>query len=86
MAPPPASLCARRGPLPKTGLPGSFPTTSIENASAWPYLMWASPDARILIGLIYGHAVVISDGRTPTIPWPPAITWPLGSPSAGAAW
>lgn len=49
-------------------------------------LMWASRDARILIGLINGHVVVVSDGRAKAIPWSPAITSPPDSVVPGAAW
>jgi len=61
-------------------------TTAPLRPSAMPYLLWASPDASTLIGLIDGHAVVISGGQTRPIPWPASVVPPRGSTIPGAAW
>lgn len=74
-------LSPRRGPLPtiRTKLfPGRLSQTAI-NSSALPYLLWASPDARILIGTVNGKGVVIRDGHERTIPWSSSITGTEGS-------
>jgi hypothetical protein len=51
-----------------------------------PYLLWASPDAKILIGEAGGHAFVIRDGHRQAIPWPAQISTALGANVPGAAW
>jgi hypothetical protein len=75
-------LAPRRGPLPmirtKSPFPG-LPSQSTINLSAVPYLLWAGPDARILIGIVTGHGVLIRDGREQAIPWSSSITGTEGS-------
>jgi hypothetical protein len=61
-------------------------TTAPLRASAMPYLLWASPDASVFIGLIDGHAVVVSGGQAHPIPWPAGVVPPPGSAIPGAAW
>lgn len=63
-------LDAQRGPMP-TITSGGLTAT---NLAAVPYLLWASPDGKVLIGDVNGQAVVIRDGQTQTIPWSTTIT------------
>ena len=51
-----------------------------------PYLLWASPDASILIGEAGGHAFVVRNGHRQPIPWSASISTALGSSAPGAAW
>lgn len=51
-----------------------------------PYLLWASPDAKILIGEAGGHAFVVRDGHRQAIPWSAQISTALGAAAPGAAW
>lgn len=52
----------------------------------YPYLLWASPDASVLIGEAGGHAFVVRDGRRQPIPWSADISTALSSSAPGAAW
>jgi hypothetical protein len=61
-------------------------TTAPLRPSAMPYLLWASPDASTMIGLINGHAVVVSVGQARSIPWPAGVVPPPGSTIPGVAW
>jgi hypothetical protein len=77
-------LAARRGPLPTIKVkPGSLFLSSGQkttlNQSALPYLLWSSPDGKVLIGTVNGKGVVIRDGREEPIPWSAAITGTGGS-------
>jgi len=51
-----------------------------------PLLLWASPDASVLIGEAGGHASVVRNGHRHPIPWFASITTQIGSPAPGAAW
>jgi hypothetical protein len=51
-----------------------------------PYLLWASPDAKVLIGEADGRAFVVRDGRRQPIPWSAQISTALGSDAPGAGW
>lgn len=51
-----------------------------------PLLLWASPDASILIGTSGSHAFVVRNGHRHPIPWPASISTAIGSPVPGAAW
>jgi hypothetical protein len=76
-------LAPRLGPLPmlqvNLAIPGLPSQTTTVNLPALPYLLWASPDARILIGTVAGRGVVIRDGREQAIPWSSSITGTAGS-------
>ncbi len=52
----------------------------------YPHLLWASPDARILIGEVGGHAYVVRNGHRQPIPWSANISTALSSSAPGAAW
>jgi hypothetical protein len=56
------------------------------NVITFPYLLWASPDAKILIGEVGGHAFVVRDGHKQTIPWPAHIGGPDDAVAPGVAW
>jgi hypothetical protein len=56
------------------------------NVITYPYLLWASPDASILIGEAGGHAFVVRNGRRQPIQWSANIAAALGSSAPGAAW
>ena len=56
------------------------------NVITYPYLLWASPDASILIGEAGGHAFVVRNGRRQPIPWSASISTAIGSSAPGAAW
>lgn len=76
-------LGATRAPMltPATE-PGGFHVTEITE----PLLLWASPDARVLIGEAGGHAFVVRNGHRQPIPWSANIAAALGSSAPGAAW
>jgi hypothetical protein len=77
-------LGAWRGPVQTTGV---MPRTHFNvNITTRPRLLWASPDAKILIGEAGGHAFVIRDGRRQSIPWSSHISTALSSDAPGAAW
>jgi hypothetical protein len=81
-----AILGAVRAPI---SLEGSSPNPydQATTEDVFPFLLWASPDARVTIGLTDGgHAVLVRDGRTRRIPWPLSIAIPFGSNVPGAAW
>ncbi len=78
-----AILGAWRGPVETLeAMPGGFKA----NAITYPHLLWASPDAKVLIGEAGGHAFVTRDGRRQPIPWSADISTALGSSAPGAAW
>jgi len=51
-----------------------------------PLLLWASPDASILIGVSGSHAFVVRNGHRLPIPWPASVAMAISSPVPGAAW
>ena len=52
-----------------------------------PYLLWASSDAQVTIGLTDGgHAVVVRDGHVQRIPWSASTASPSGSTLPSIAW
>lgn len=82
-------LGAHYGPLPTIRVKAPFPGLQTQtgiNGSALPYLLWASSDARILIGEVNGRGVVVRDGHEQTIPWSSRIAVPEGSNIPAAAW
>ena len=76
-------LGASRAPVatPVT-VPGGLRATEF----TYPYLLWASPDASILIGEAGGHAFVVRNGHRQPIPWSANIAVALASSVPGAAW
>jgi hypothetical protein len=75
-------LAPRFGPLPVVrvkSLVSGLPSRTTADLAMLPYLLWASPDARILIGTVRGHGVVIRDGREQAIGWSSSITGTEGS-------
>jgi hypothetical protein len=54
--------------------------------STAPLLLWASPDASILIGEAGGHAFVVRNGHRQPIPWSATISTAISSSAPGTAW
>jgi hypothetical protein len=79
-----AVLGAWRAPVQTTGV---MPHTHLPvTVITLPYLLWASPNAKILIGEEGGHAFVLRDGRRQAIPWSSHISTALSSNVPGASW
>jgi hypothetical protein len=79
-------LGAIRAPL---SLAGGQPNPYNQQVTddVFPFLLWASADARVAIGLTDGgHAVVVRDGRVKRIAWPVSIAIPYDSNVPGVAW
>jgi hypothetical protein len=56
-------------------------------ASPASYLLWASADARVTIGLTNsGHAVLVRDGHTTRLPWPHIASDTWDAAPLGIAW
>jgi hypothetical protein len=78
-----AILGASRAPvLTPATLPGGWHVSKITE----PFLLWASPDASILIGEAGDRAFAVRNGRRQPIPWSANISTALGSSAPGAAW
>ena len=54
--------------------------------STAPLLLWASPDASILVGEAGGHAFVVRNGHRQPIPWSATISTAISSSAPGTAW
>lgn len=67
-------------------IPVTTPLGLRADLTTYPYLLWASPDASILIGEAGGHAFVVRNGRRQPIPWSANISTALSSSAPGAAW
>lgn len=81
-----AILGAVRAPVSQAGTPPN-PYDQAVTDDVFPFLLWASPDARVTIGLTDGgHALLVRDGRTRRLPWPLSIAIPFDSNVPGAAW
>jgi hypothetical protein len=52
----------------------------------WSYLYWASPDGRVLIGDLNGHAVALVDGHARSLPWLTVFGYREGLQEPGVAW
>jgi len=75
-----------RAPISLAASPAN-PYQQETNAGNFPFLLWASADAQVTIGLTDGgHAVLVRDGRTRRLPWPLSIAIPYDSAAPGAAW
>ena len=67
-------------------VPATTPQGLRGDEITYPYLLWASPDASILIGEAGGHAFVVRNGRRQPIQWSANIATALGSSAPDAAW
>jgi hypothetical protein len=75
-----------RAPISLAASPAN-PYQQETSAGNFPFLLWASADAQVTIGLTDGgHAVLVRDGRTRRLPWPLSIAIPYDSAAPGAAW
>jgi hypothetical protein len=79
-------LGAVRAPLSLTGGQPN-PYLQATTDEVFPFLLYASQDAQVTIGLTDGgHAVVVRDGHVRRIPWPLSIAIPFDSNAPGTAW